>query len=128
VPAIITETPEALYSYTSGVFSYTKPPPPPKPAAGAALPATADKKEPDLSALFLTTAHAVTIVGWGTLDGKPYWKIGTHVSWLLPRSAVLASHTLFALGLTQKIVGQIDGGPKACSCSPVAKTCWVLKA
>ncbi len=77
VPAIITETPEALYSYSGGVFSYTKPPPPPKSAAPATATAAAEKKaEPDLTSLFLTTAHAVTIVGWGSLDGKPFWKIG----------------------------------------------------
>jgi hypothetical protein len=70
VPAIITETPEALYEYKPGsVFSWTKP---------ANQPAAAKPKEgegPDLSSLFTTSAHAVSIVGWGTANGQDYWKI-----------------------------------------------------
>lgn len=93
VPAIITETPEQLYSYSGGVFSYTKPATPaPKPAAGA----------PDPSALFLTTAHAITIVGWGTLNGAPYWRIEN--SW----SKGWGSQGFFNLARGQNMLG-IEG-------------------
>jgi len=69
VVAIISETPEALYAYKSGVFSYTKP------AAPSAPPTPGAPAAPSVLDLFSSTAHAVKIFGWGVEGTQRYWLI-----------------------------------------------------